>query len=153
MAPPRISPAKRLAERVRRDGECLIWTGARDRDGYGVIGIGRDSQYRAHRVAFELAHGAIPAGLFVCHACDVPACVNPAHLFLGTARDNTQDMLRKGRRDILSGERHPMRKLTDADVAVIRLRRARGDKLNAIARDFGISFQHVSALSRRVCRA
>lgn len=76
--------------------ECIEWAGARNRQGYGITykdGKGR----RAHRVAWEEANGPIPEGLFVCHSCDNPPCVNSEHLFLGTPNDNVQDMLRKGR--------------------------------------------------------
>jgi hypothetical protein len=71
---------------------CWLWTGVIRRDGYGVF-----SDRAAHRIAYAERHGPIPAGLYVCHRCDVKSCVNPDHLFLGTARENTLDMLAKGR--------------------------------------------------------
>lgn len=75
---------------------CAEWTGARSRGGHGQIGIdGR--RVGTHRVAWTLAYGPIPDGMFVCHRCDNPPCVNPAHLFLGTALDNMRDMVTKGR--------------------------------------------------------
>ena len=78
---------------------CLLWTGATDRRGYGKIGLGghygRTEQ--THRVVWACMHGVIPPGLCVLHRCDTPACVNAAHLFLGTKKDNTQDMMAKGR--------------------------------------------------------
>ena len=77
----------------------------------------------AHRLAYTLAHGAIPPGLFVCHTCDTPPCVWPDHLFLGTQKENMQDMVRKGRygsRVLPSGENHHNSRLTWAQVDAIR---------------------------------
>lgn len=75
---------------------CIEWNRGRNNQGYGYIHIG-GSQWRAHRVAWTLAHGTIPKGLDVLHKCDNPSCVNPEHLFLGTDKDNHQDKARKGR--------------------------------------------------------
>lgn len=96
----------RFARHVDRgsDDGCWPWTAARDRDGYGVINDDQDRYQRANRVAYELAHGPIPPGLQVLHRCDNPPCVNPAHLFLGTADDNNRDMAAKGRSTL--GARH-----------------------------------------------
>lgn len=77
------------------EGGCLVFTGSIGRGGYGKIWyLGRDT--RAHRVAWTLTNGPIPDGLMVCHRCDNPPCCNPAHLFLGSARDNVIDMVTKG---------------------------------------------------------
>lgn len=146
---PRVDPRVRIEQMSVPQGECRIWTGQRTRDGYGAIGIGRGQQFRVHRIVWEIAHGAIPAGLLVCHTCDTPLCVNVDHLFLGTPLDNTRDMVRKGRRPTLSGEFHPSVKLTDKQVKEIIDRRTAGEKLVSIAADYGVSFGHISSLYLR----
>ncbi len=81
---------------------CWLWAGTKLPQGYGLFRTGsiRDGTRRyerAHRASWRLHRGEIPESLQVCHACDTPSCVNPDHLFLGTARENTLDMVRKGR--------------------------------------------------------
>lgn len=80
----------------KRVGECWIWQGARNVLGYGTLTINCRS-FVAHRVAYAIHNGRDPGDLLVCHTCDNPPCVNPAHLWLGTAADNIEDMMSKGR--------------------------------------------------------
>lgn len=74
---------------------CWLWTGNLTH-GYAALG-----KKRIHRLMWEREHGPIPQGLYVCHKCDVPLCVNPSHLFLGTQKDNIQDMIQKGRANFI----------------------------------------------------
>ncbi|WP_198527626.1 HNH endonuclease signature motif containing protein [Xanthomonas sp. SHU 199] len=76
---------------------CWLWIGRMSTNGYGRIGIGRNKQYRAHRISWEHHFGPIPDGMYVCHKCDVRSCINPDHLFIGTAKDNARDREAKGR--------------------------------------------------------
>ncbi|NTW50648.1 MAG: HNH endonuclease [Chlorobiales bacterium] len=82
--------------KVRKTEYCWEWVAAKNEKGYGVFGIGKETD-KAHRIAWRLLVGSIPKYLFCCHRCDNPACVNPGHLFLGTNKDNVDDMIRKGR--------------------------------------------------------
>lgn len=127
---------------------CWLWTGAMNDSGYGSIGVRRDGLWvssKAHRETWELHHGPIPAGVYVCHRCDNRACVNPQHLFLGTHADNMADMAKKGRASRHKGNA----KLTWADVAEIRAARARGETYRAIGNRLGVT-RH--AVARVVCR-
>lgn len=75
---------------------CWLFVQHINANGYGMVGVNRKMRH-AHRVSYEISRGPIPAGLVVCHSCDVRSCVNPAHLFVGTESDNQQDCLKKGR--------------------------------------------------------
>lgn len=94
------SIADRFEEKVEPEPNtgCFLWVGGQNGRGYGAIGKGgRDGWMLAHRVAWEIARGSIPVGMHVLHRCDVTWCVNPAHLFLGTAADNARDCSQKKR--------------------------------------------------------
>ena len=136
--------AERFWKRVdRSDGffACWTWTAFRNTARGGVGHFNVDGQVmRAPRVAWELVNGAIPRGLFVCHHCDNPSCCNPAHLFLGTAADNMRDAVAKGRM---------LRRLTPAQCTEIYRRRAEGEGVRALAREFGVDHSRVSRLTRR----
>jgi hypothetical protein len=129
---------------------CWEWPGTIDSHGYGVltvtIGYRHRKSVKAHRVACSL-NGVSPDRMLVCHRCDNRKCVNPAHLFLGTPRDNTDDAIKKGR--VLSGGRHPRALLRESDVRRIRQLVEEGRSCTALAAEFGVCQQQISRIARR----
>lgn len=97
----------RLFGRITISGDCWIWAGSKSPEGYGGIAV--DGGVRStHRVAWELTNGKIPEGMCVLHKCDIPSCINPGHLFLGSNKDNAEDRKAKGRNGLMRpyGNKH-----------------------------------------------
>lgn len=127
------------------EGGCILWSGVTDVRGYGIIysSTHRRGQrtFLAHRVAWELANGPIPDGLWALHRCDNPPCVNVDHLFIGTRHDNIDDMARKGR--------SPNRKLTDEQIRAVRARYASGGvSQQRLADEYGVHQTCISGIVR-----
>ena len=116
--------------------ECWYWTGAQAGKHYGAFWLDHSSYVMAHRFAYELMYGPIPEHLFVCHTCDTPLCVNPAHLWLGSKGDNNRDRAAKGRS--AQGENNGQSKLTADQVQELRTRAAHGEPITRLARAFGV---------------
>lgn len=121
------------------DDSCWEWLRSKSPSGYGkVFFYGKD--WRSHRLAFKLTYGHLPE--FVCHRCDNPPCCNPRHLFGGSPKDNTHDMIRKGRKARLLGENHQNSKITKEQVVSIRAERRGGRSYADLGRKYGISPGH-----------
>lgn len=139
------------SEPVTESG-CWIWTAGifKERGGYGALCVNRRAA-KAHRVSYEVFRGTAPTGKLVCHKCDVPSCVNPEHLFLGSYADNNVDKVLKGRAKARSGEAHPKAKLSESDV--IRLRAdfsAGGMTRRQLAKKYGVGKTAVDQVIFRV---
>lgn len=135
----------RFWTKVQKSDGCWIWIGAKTHGGYGVIrDCGSDGKLlRAHRVSWEIANGQpLPSSLDACHTCDTPSCVNPSHIFPGTAVDNARDMVQKGRAKKFGkrNEDHSMAKLTMPKADAIRSSYAEGGvSLQTLANHYAVS--------------
>jgi hypothetical protein len=139
---------ERFMRHVDTKTGCWEWTGSKTFGGYGHARF-QGQEWRAHRVSFELFVGRIPDNLQVCHSCDNPPCVNPDHLFLGTAKENILDSVNKGRWNAPKGEQSYWSKLTDLDVLKIRALVDGGQSQKEIATQFKITQANVSAIKVR----
>jgi hypothetical protein len=133
------SPETRFWEKVnlsnKTSSDCWEWIGLKSSKGYGVFKVDNEN-VSTHRYSWILHFGNIPNKLYVCHKCDNPSCVNPNHLFLGTQKDNMQDMSKKGRASNSVGTNNPRAKLSDKDVYEIRRLKSMGIKSNQLVKIF-----------------
>lgn len=139
----------RFNEKVRRLRglgalDCWIWVGCKNRNGYGQIVVEGTRREEAHRVAWRLAYGDIPAGKWVLHTCDNPPCVRPSHLYLGDQTRNMADMAARGRSQ--RGERHHNAKLNDD---IVRHVREVGGSSTQVAAVLGLSPRTVRSVRQR----
>mgnify|MGYP001615900357 CR=1 FL=1 len=135
---------ERFWSKVRKTRGCWYWLNSNIR-GYGRTS--RDGRpLLAPRASYELRYGAVPRGLLVLHSCDVPACVRPSHLFVGTNADNIADSMAKGRRP--SGERMWNAKRTWKEISEIRRRYEGGERQRSLALAFNTCQQAISDIVR-----
>lgn len=123
---------------------CWIWMGATYGSGYGAISL-NGRQQGAHRAMWEAVHGPLASGALVCHRCDVPLCVNPAHLFAGSDAENAADRNAKGRQ--MRGRKHWCAKLTEADVRSVRDLIRSGVTQQSVADCFGVRQSQISRIA------
>ena len=163
------SDQSRFWDKVCVTPDCWLWTGHVSSEGYGRFYLGRKTRIAAHRLSYEIVHGAAPSTLVVCHVCDNRPCVNPQHLFLGTQADNVEDCVRKGRHgsvlkpwrvptgdrngarthpETRQGENNAKSRLTEVQVIEIRRLGSEGVPSNVLGRMFDIPTAYARAIVR-----
>jgi len=138
-----MSLESRFWDKVDKSGDCWEWTACRTHDGYGQFAFKatkpQENRY-AHRVSWELYNAAVPPGMYVCHSCDNPSCVNPHHLWVGTQRENVADMYLKGRNPRQDGVHNGRAKLTEEDKTAVRIFYRLGQaSYERLGREFGVT--------------
>ena len=132
-----------MQSRIMRDSipvpeaGCWLWERAICTGGYGQLRVDGVAT-KAHRASWLAFRGEIPEGMFACHRCDTPSCVNPDHLFIGSALDNARDRDKKGRANSCKGAKHGRSKLNVGQVVEIRRRYMAGEKQKDLAAEFGV---------------
>lgn len=146
-----MNDVERFWANVDKSGECWEWTGVLDKNKYGVF-CGK----KAHRLSYVIHHPLTidllegHREICVCHRCDNPKCVNPAHLFLGSQGDNMRDRETKGRANRPKGEEQSQSKLTETQVREIRIKYANGGiSYQQLALEYGVSFGGVGHIIQR----
>lgn len=150
-------PERLWSQTSKRDGSCWIWNGQVNNHGYGWLRETRKSKKLfVHRLAWQFTYGCIPQGLCVLHSCDVPRCVNPQHLWLGSKADNTADMVAKGRArggpirpNPARGEQSGAAKLSWVKIKEIRhLYFAERKTQRELANYYGVTHSSIGAICR-----
>jgi hypothetical protein len=128
--------------------DCWDWQASRVPSGYGRFKVASHVQVAAHRIAWALHNARDPGELIVRHKCDRPVCCNPAHLEIGTHKDNSDDKYERGRQRFgnHAGERNPRAKMSEAHLALIVDRLKAGWSNKAIARDMPVDHSLVSRI-------
>jgi len=141
--------SERFWKRVKKtQNGCWLWLGSVNKEGYGHCGV-KLKVMLSHRVAWGLVHGPIKDGLLCLHHCDNPSCVNPAHLFLGTDKDNAEDRARKNRGHRPTGEQNVKAKLTEAQVLAIRTLGAARMNQRLLAEHFRVGLTTIEEILAR----
>lgn len=121
---------------------CWLWTGYIGNERYGRFKV-KGKMLRAHRFSYQYYKGDIPPGLYVLHKCDIPKCVNPEHLFLGTPYDNMKDMRLKGREIKAKGINASKAKLSEEQVRDIRVKLSKGISLQELSKEFKVAYNAI----------
>lgn len=138
---------ERFFHYVEKTDGCWNWTGATFGDGrYGSFWV-EGKTVSAHTFSYRHHIGHIPEGMCVCHKCDNPLCVNPNHFFLGTNKDNSRDMVNKGRCRVASGDAHYKTKIAEADIPRI-IEMCKTMKQVDVAKLFSVDPSHISRIAR-----
>lgn len=132
----------RFMKKVEKTPTCWIWTASKHAFGYGWFRVGSKTLV-AHRVSYELFNSPIPPGMHVCHSCDIPSCVNPQHLFLGTTQENNADKVRKNRQS--KGSKQGLSKLVESQIIEIRASYPK-KTLRKLAVEYGVSVRLISKI-------
>lgn len=140
--------AKITDKSAKTDSGCWEWQGRIEDTGYAITRF-KTKRYYVHRASWIAHKGEIPKSKLILHTCDNRKCVNPAHLFLGTQKDNMRDMIAKGRKVVVKGEAHWISKVNDDQVRAIRLLADSGYRQCDIAEWMGLQKQRINDIVKR----
>lgn len=142
---------QRFWAKVQKTEACWLWT-AGTRNGYGRYSLGSKSEgvQSAHRFSYELHKGKIPLGLYVCHTCDNKLCVNPDHLYAGSAKDNMKDSVERNRLNPAKGSRNGQSVLTEEEVTRLRAQIPKGAAAKQkLAEEYGVSLSTIYKIAQQ----